>query len=616
MIVLFDTPYFTSSVPTATAVVPGRYDVGVAGVGYMLDLRPEMEFAHRTYPLVRQQADAGTRPDEGSLNPDDLWRRAVTSWHGGAGQTFADRDISSPYMFRTSKGIDPWTEGQIGLLPDTDQKRTSTETNLGLAVAGSYCYCLDGDTLVRTTDVTVDSPTWSSVTAAGTAMSAPTAMASSGYTVWAVDGTATYYTTTAGSTYAAYHASAHAASLVRFVKSRLLTAGVGSYAATVYESTGTAGSAVATAVYTHPDTNWTWTEMCDGPAAIYLSGYSGDKSTIYRTAVKATGTSLDAPIVAGELPYGEVVYCMISYLGFLIIGTSAGVRFATLDPSGNIATIGDLLAAPAVRTLFAYGRFVWFGWSNLDGTSTGLGRLDLRTLNGTAPAYASDLMATAQGTVISAVRFGSRAVFAVSGAGVWAEDTVKVPSGTVDSGRFGWGLPDDKTLLRVTVRHAATAGTYTFALAVDDGAFTAAGPTVTTTAGTAGGTVIPVENRGELFELRFTLTRDATTTTSGPTITRWTGRADPSAARRMQIQVPLLLHRSVMTRTGQPARYDPQTELANLRALMESRQIVTYQEGAMSTAVIVDGLEWWPYREPDRPAAGWDGTCVLTLKTV
>jgi len=35
-------------------------------------------------------------------------------------------------------------------------------------------------------------------------------------------------------------------------------------------------------IYAHPDTNWVWTGICEGPNNIYVSGYVGDSSSIFR----------------------------------------------------------------------------------------------------------------------------------------------------------------------------------------------------------------------------------------------------------------------------------------------------------------------------------------------
>ena len=75
-------------------------------------------------------------------------------------------------------------------------------------------------------------------------------------------------------------------------------------------------------------------------------------------------------------------------------------------------------------------KYIWFGWSDFDNVSTGLGRQDLSTfIDQQAPAYTSDLMVTGGGEVtsmdwyngmnnIAGVKTGSP-VFVVGGKGIY-----------------------------------------------------------------------------------------------------------------------------------------------------------------------------------------------------
>ena len=57
-----------------------------------------------------------------------------------------------------------------------------------------------------------------------------------------------------------------------------------------------------------------------------------------------------------------------------------------------------------VQSMVGNNRFVYFGWNNYDGESTGLGRMDLSTFIDTqAPALTSDLMVT-QSFIMNASR--------------------------------------------------------------------------------------------------------------------------------------------------------------------------------------------------------------------
>lgn len=132
--------------------------ISLNGVDYLID-PPSAQ----TLPAIREQADQSGEPGEASLNPRGLWRRSQESWHHGAGQSFLDslKDTDT-YRFRSSKGIDPWTRGELSLLNETYRIWPSVNTNLQMVVTGTltttailglilstaYIYLADGDALL------------------------------------------------------------------------------------------------------------------------------------------------------------------------------------------------------------------------------------------------------------------------------------------------------------------------------------------------------------------------------------------------------------------------------------------------------------------------------------
>ena len=608
----YDAGFFTGT-SSGAAQVGSIYDIAIGGRGYMLDLIPEgggngyeiksLPLLQR-YFLTQQTGDIG----EQTLNPLDYWRRSVDDWTHGSGQLYNDRDGSSIRdRFRTSKGIDCWTPGQITLLNDTTQILTSANTNLALAVAGGDLYIMDGTAL----KFTPDGSTYTTTT--GTALSSGASLASDGFTVWASDTVDTYYTQRGGSSHSLYFASPRPGNLVRSVKGRLFVAN----GATIYTASGNAGSATATAFYTHPNSDWTWVDITEGPTAIYFAGFSGDKSIIYQTAVVSDGTNLAIPSAAATLPSGEIVRSITGYLGVMMIGTDLGVRVAAIDSQGNL-TVGDLIhTSSSVRCFEPQSHFVWFGWTNYDGVSTGLGRVDLGTFNNSAPAYASDIMATVQGTVGSVVTFQGVPTYAVQGSGVWQQHaTNKVASGVITSGQLLYELPDNKIAIKYDVSFLNGAGTITAALSPDMGPFVQIGTPITTT-NTAGGTSVQTTNQvsGRSHEIQLTLARGADTT-QAPIITRWTLLANPAPTRRAQIIVALLLHEQTQDRMGQTLLVDTLFERNQIDAWLQSNQVLTFQDTEAAYSVTVNDYEWRSDKNVDRKRKVWDGTEIVTLNII
>jgi hypothetical protein len=217
----------------------------------------------------------------------------------------------------------------------------------------------------------------------------------------------------------------------------------------------------ATSIIDKSALGFTWTASTGTGSSHYFAGYNGDKSIIFKTTLTAEGTALGAAIVAGELPDGELVLHLDSYVGYLIIGTNKGVRFANTDSNGYITLGGLIETRQPIYCSEGQDRFVWFGCGNYDDISSGLGRMDLAEFTSAlTPAYASDLMAgwpalntdtsspvaanPILGDVKSVVTYNGKRVFAVSAKGVFAELDTKVYEASLETGLISHGIIDNK----------------------------------------------------------------------------------------------------------------------------------------------------------------------------
>lgn len=598
-------PFFTGT-SASSSDVPGKFPVALDGRGFLLDLKSN-EYVHRSIPLLRQQADQSEVPGSGSVNPDDLWRRLATSWDRGAGQRYLDAEEAEAGRYYTSKGIDPWTYGQISLLPDVDEKKSSASSNLGLAVAGGYLYLLDGGSIQYTQDVTVGSPTWSDIT--GESATNGTSITSDGYSVYSSHAADGIYVTTRGAAATAKGVTGTVDG-VKYLKGRLFAWATDKLYNITSVDTGTP-AALPTALLDHPNSDFVWVDVAEAAGFYFPAGYSGDKTTIYKTAVQEDGTNLDNLMVAAELPDGEIVRAIYGYLGFLLIGTDKGIRFGSPDSAGNV-TLGALITdVPEVRCFEGQESFVWFGWSQYDGTSTGLGRLDLATFNASKPAYASDLMTAENGDVLAVATFQGVRVFAVSGDGIFAEDTAKVASGTIDLGRITYGLADPKVSLSLTVNHEPLAGTIAAYLARDGGDYVEIGGAASD-ADSVTATFPTNAARGQAFDVRLTLTRDAGDTTLGPTVNLVTLKAFPAAERSERIVLPLLLGTNQRDYAGNTITRNIVDDLEFLRNLESDSTPVTLQEGTITQVVVAEDHEWRPHHRDE--SADFTGTYLIQLK--
>ena len=595
----------------STQVVPYIYPVAINGRPYMIDTKSN-DFGRQFDARVRDSVDQSAEPGESAINPQGLWRRSQSSWHYGAGQTYSDTADAEAYRFRSSKGVNVWNRGEITLLPATTQAYSSAESNLHMATADSRIYGTEGQLVRYTTDWT----TFTTVT--GTDASNIYSIASDGYNVFFSYANGDIDQTNAGTSAASNYITGIEAGYLAYVRGRLMVAGQGADKQKIWNITTTPGSSAnnPTSLFTHPNTNFNWVGFAGGQNQIYAAGYAGNKSLIYKIGIKTDGSGLDVPLVAAELPLGEIVTTIDAYLGFVVIGLTTGLRFCSSDSDGNLV-VGPLIeTGTSVNAFAAIGQYLYFGWTNYDTTSTGIGRLDIGTqISVNQPAYASDLMADVQGTVVDIHEFAGGVVFTVAGYGAYRpHPTNKVASGYLDSGIYRWGVPDAKFIPKWDLRTEPLHGTVAVAVASDSGDFRTVGTQVL--AGSLESTFDGFETKVFEAEARLTLTRSATDSTVGPTVTRWLGRAYAAPLRSQIFSVPLLLHHKLNIR-GNEYWMDVDQELDYLRDLVENPRVVTYQENFDTYSVIIEDVRWTPLDSAQNHNAwDWNGTCTIIMRSV
>jgi hypothetical protein len=567
---------------------------------------------------VRDSTDDSTTPGEAAINPGGLWRRGQDSWHFGAGQQYADTAESKSYMFYKSKGINPWIKGQLSLLNATKLPSSSamTGTNLKMIEVNGYVYVADGQTLKYSTNPYAATPTWTSVTT-GAPTAAINDIITDGkqiYVAYANEGV--LMTTIGGASLSDHYATSGGTyNYIKLGFAKGFVLGVHNDTANthVHIIPYAASTSHGTATATLRDPNFVCTGIVGGQNAIYVAGYSNDAGIVYRLGIKTDGT-VDVAIVALELPTGEYPTALHGYLGFVIIGTNKGVRFCSTDSQGNLIAGSLIPTTGTVNGFTAEDRFVWFGYTNYDGTSGGLGRLDLSVFtSANTPAHATDLMYNSTGTVQSVATLSGKRLFTISGVGVVAEDSSSlVASGEIETGTWRWGIPDRKFVAKVDTRATPLIGTITPYLKIDNGDYQQLATWLeqNDTEFTVDGS----DAKAIEAAFKFTLTRSTTTVSTGPTLTRWMARAYAAPFRSQVFVVPILLHRSVKARNMEYF-YDVEEHQSFFDTLISSPRIITLQIGSFSHTVIVEDVAW---DSSDAYGTTWqfDGTLVVTLRSV
>ncbi len=588
-----------------TDLVPSLYPVAINGRPYLIDQKAGT-YGRTFEQRVRDSQDTSTAPGEAAINPGGLWRRGQDSWHLGAGQQYADTAEAQDYRFYKSKGVDPWTKGQISLLNATLLSKSSAATASHMVVQDGRVYVsLNGD-LFYSTNPYSTSATWTACT--GEPGGSCAAMATDGndvYLAFPSDGVRKIDTS----------ADVGLVSNTKYVNSNdnyYMLGFAKNFMWGAYSSKlATISSGGSKTDHIVPDdTTFTWVGVATGQNAVYAAGYSSKKSLIYKITIKTDGT-LDAGVVALELPTGEVVSAISGYLGFVLLGTNKGVRFCSTDSQSNLVAGQIIPTSGSVYKFSSNDRFTYFTWSNYDGTSGGLGRLDLATFtSANTPAFATDLMYDSSADVKNVVIFDNKAVFTVSGVGVIAEDTsTHVTSGTVELGTYRWGIPDRKFVAKVDVRTEPLTGSVVAFLANDHDSYESLG-----TFNSVGGVEYTFEGSDtQAIEADFKLTLNKSSTGS-PIVTRWMARAYAAPFRSEVFIVPVLLHQRIKPRERE-VYLDPEIELQQLTDLIANPKIVTLQLGTKSYSVIVEDVAWKP-ADATGNTWSWDGTATVTMRSV
>jgi hypothetical protein len=253
-------------------------------------------------------------------------------------------------------------------------------------------------------------------------------------------------------------------------------------------ATGLSGSVVLASnnnlpIYAHPNSNWIWTGVCDGPNAIYVSGYAGDLSTVFRLILDTTGgvPLLTKAVTAADMPKGEIIYALGSYIGkYMVFGTSKGIRVGQIDTSGYLssgfitygpltvvtngydAATGTNLAGYPCKSITFNDRYAYCTVTNYidtdgDGTTlnSGLIKIDLsREIAPNQMAYATNLQVptTAEASAVCVIGNTNKLAIGVTGNGIYFQANTLVTSGYLQTGQIRYFTLEDKHFELIKLR--------------------------------------------------------------------------------------------------------------------------------------------------------------------
>lgn len=616
------------------------YDTAVGGIPFFYAIKDERPYIRQTAPFRKEQFDNGNEPGEQSLT--GWWIRSQSSFHCGSGIKFYDPSAGEivQYRFSDSKNVNVWTKGQVTLLRNTTQSHATTgdiasngvtqqhlrsikwSTYEGVLLHDEY----DVDKIDSSGNVThfidynsgTDTPVY--------------AICDDGVDAIWITNTSTKKTvykkaltgnssTSATKMFDEIGAISNAA--MEYVKNRVVLAADNK----VYEFAPSA-TAMPTAVYTNPSTAHVYTSITSSGPAIYLAGYNGLTSSIEKfTLVTTSGSmpTLTSAITAAELPVGELVHAIKYYLGRVIIGTSKGIRVAEVNDTDGSLAYGPLIVETS-QPVYAFAvrdRYVWA--SSGVGGEPGLIRVDLgNEIESLRFAYANDVyysgVSGKKTTACAFIGETDRLAFTTNVGYCYLESASELATtGYLQTGYIRYGTLEPKNFRRIIGRGQYTYGSLSVKTVVEDGTeyehvvYDSSIPSqeVSTT---------QPENAQEFVAYKFVFTRDATTTSAGPTFKGYQAKASIATPRQRVLRFPVYCYDVETDKFNVVTGYEDRA-IAKLRTLEDAEargDVLNWQDltTGESRQVTIELISFTRLTPPDKRFSGFGGIIDITLRTV
>ena len=399
----------------------------------------------------------------------------------------------------------------------------------------------------------------------------------------------------------------------------------------VYEFATTA-TTLPTAVYSHNDVDHVFTSITSSGAAIYIAGYSGIQSNIYKFTLENTGAmpTLTSAITAAELPVGERCFKISYYLGYMAIGTSKGMRVAqTSDQDGSIAYGPLLFESDQPVYDFAFrDKYIW-ATTGVDG-QVGLTRINLGTeIAQLVFAYAWDLYDPADtlGHYTTTCAFmGDTDRLAFCNAGNASNGTVYVQSasvlmatGYIRTGFIRYNTLENKIFKLVQPRIDTLNGAFKmYSISAED---------VEYNIGTfAQGDPVPEVNvnypigANQYVAFKFEMFRDSTDSTLGPLFTGYQVKALPAIPRQRLIQYPVMCYDHEMDKFNNEVGYEGSAyaRMSQLEAVENIGDTIRVQDFRTGESYIglIEELDFINKTPSDKRFSGYGGLLLVTIRSV
>jgi hypothetical protein len=625
-----------------------KFDVAVGGMPFIYAITDDTPYRRQTAEFRTARVDQLRDPGEQSLSGSGYWIRSQSSFHLGEGAIYQEPIVGSlneaRFRYSSSVGINPWTPGQISLLKRTSLQEavtgdsrvfSTTISGVEYLILVNYAAAetkrviriqvsnLSETTILNNTDITEDI----------------IAVAMGGNDLMMVTPTKVFrysFDATSPAIHQDYTINTANAvhGTIAFVKNRFIFAYHDTAGSTfVYSLPRNTGSSTNLSTLTAINGSstlpigYTFRAIAEAGAAIYVGGFSGEQGNVYKITVANDGT-LNTMTSVVTLPGGETVTGLFGYLGtYIIIGTSAGVRVAIANDTGDLS-YGPLVfeSSKGIFKMSAYSKFIYVGVDSGVGGNSGIYRIDLsQPLEGGTYPYATDVYAdSVTGKVEGvAVMAGGRLAFCVNGDGLFIEHATELlESGELTTGIIRYETLENKAWKRLKIRTESALegdidifrvenGVAESFRTVEEGSSTDYDYDLSSVFGD-----VNVE-----AQFKFRLYRNATTASLGATMSGYSVKALPTPTRARVIQFPLFCFDSERDRLKNIMGFEGYA-LARLQALEQKEAqgetiiIQDFTAGGEPIEAVIEQVTFTRTTPPNGNYTGWGGIIQITARTV
>jgi hypothetical protein len=348
--------------------------------------------------------------------------------------------------------------------------------------------------------------------------------------------------------------------------------------------------------------------------------------------------TLTSAITAAEMPSGELIVRIYYYLGYMLIGTTKGVRVAAVSDDGSIA-YGPLLfeSEQPVYDFAARDRYVWCA-TNVDG-APGTTRIDLGQPLGQLifpyawdtyyfPETVNDRITGRRTTACAFINGTNRLAFTTNNNGtdgaVYVEtdeenDGRLVYEGYLQTGYVRYNTTENKLFKVLFPRFDSTNGGLTLKSVDSTGNEYNLGSFAQTGLISEVNVQYPVGPQ-EYLGFKFTMTRSSTSNYKGPLFTGYQLKALPAVPRQRLIQYPLLCFDRESDKFGVMIGYegrawDRMEQLEAVENAGDSIRVEDFRTGETYIGLIEE-MDFINRTPTDKRFSGFGGILVVTLRTL